>query len=117
MLKVLVLILSLIGCKQPTSNKVSNCFNTTNFEIVSEYLNTKIKCSNLSYYTFGRYELFMSDNNTISIKKNGWTLSKVTKEIGIKSLAILQRDNDKILIETNQIFCELLFAANNQTKE
>ena len=84
------------------------CFSTVNFDRVYNYIDIQIKNRNTTIYRYDNYELYLNDTTEISLKKDGWTLSKIIKEKGVVSLAKRKRDNDRILKETNYIFCKIL---------
>lgn len=88
--------------------KTENCFSKTNFDRVYKYVDDQIKKNNSTFYKYEKYELYLNGRSEISFKKDGYTLSNAIKERGIFSLAKRKQDNDKILKETNQIFCKIL---------
>lgn len=88
------------------------CFSPANFEHVYKYVDIQIKKNNANFYTYGNYDLYLSNEMEISFKKNKYTLSKVIREKGIFSLVKSKRDHDKALKEANHVFCELLLTAH-----
>ena len=93
------------------NKKVEGCFSTQNFKLVYNYVDAEIKISNSVFYKFSMYELYLIDSSTISLKLNGYELSKIDKSAGVIALAKRQKDNDRMVIKTNQILCDLLLAA------
>ncbi|NOQ74871.1 MAG: hypothetical protein GQ574_22850 [Crocinitomix sp.] len=94
------------------TKKVEGCFSTKNFIIVYNYIDVQLKKSNTAFFKFNTYELYLIDLSTISLKLNGYTLSNINKAQGVFALAKREKDNDRMLIKTNQILCDLLLAAN-----
>ena len=94
------------------TNNIEKCFSVASFDIVYNHINVQIKSSNAAFYKYDNYELYLTDASTISFKQNGYTLSCINKVKGIYSLAKIKKDNDRILMKTNQIFCKLLLVIN-----
>lgn len=97
--------------------KTESCFSKANFDSVYKYINVQIKKSNTTFSKYDNYELYLNDTTEISFKKDGYTLSKVIKEKGVFSLAKRKKDNEKILKETNEIFCKILLLIDKELKK
>lgn len=103
-----IILLSLTSLGSGTVEKNENCFSETNFDTVYQYIDAQIKESDESFYQHGKYELWLSDASEISLKKEGYTLSKIVRKKGIFSLAKSKKPNAKSTQKTHRIFCELL---------
>ena len=84
------------------------CFSKENFDTVYEFIKTQTRKSQGGFYLYDSTEIYISRIDELSFKKNGYTLSKINREKGIFSLAMLKNDNDKLTSKTNLLFCKLL---------
>ena len=112
---IIVLSISMFSCFN--NKKDESCFSENNFEKVYQYLNNEITAQELSFYIHDEYEIHLFDENEIKIKQNGWTLAIIRKEKGIFALAKLKSDNEKQLMKTNKIFCQLVTEVDNWNKK
>lgn len=88
-----------------------------NFDNVYNYIENQIKKDNMSFYPYHNYELHLIGNSEIILKKEGYTLSKITKEKGIFSLPKREKDNVEMVKKTNQLFLEILVLAGKDFNE
>lgn len=95
--------------KSDTNNET--CFSKTNFDSVHQFVLMKIKNSETKIYVYEGYELVLNGDSKIAFKQKGYTLFTVSKEFGICILPILSRDNERVKLKTNQLFCELVVLA------
>ena len=85
-----------------------NCFTEENFDRVHGFLKGQIKGAEEVFYKHDGYEFHLGDTGQIDLKKDRWTLARISRERGVVSLAKREKDNSRILKETNQLFCQLL---------
>lgn len=80
------------------------------FDTIYKYIEMQIKANNASFYTYRSYQLYLKADNDLRIilKKDNYTLSGISREKGIFSLAKIERDNMKSISETNQLLLEIL---------
>ena len=90
------------------TNKTDPSFLITNFDLIYKYIDSQIKKSNLTFYKYANYDLYLTNAMTISVKQKGYTLSYITKDKGLFVLSKRKKDNDRMIIKTNQIYSELL---------
>ena len=88
------------------------CFSKSNFDTVYKFIDTKIK-NEIAFYEFENYTICLKNNTEIWFLKKGYSKGKITKEKGVFSLAIWQKDNDRIVKEINELFCKILSETKN----
>lgn len=88
-----------------------------NFDNVYNYIENQIKKNDMSFYPYHNYELHLIDNSEIIVKKEGYTLSKITKEKGIFALPKREKDSVEMIKKTNQLFLEILVLAGKNFNE
>jgi len=115
----LILLLLLTGYSDARAEKLEmekadNCFSEINLTIVHNYIKHKISIGNTPYYKYEEYELYAGEQLTIYLKDKGYTLAIINKENGIVSLAIMQKNNERIVKLTAGIFCKILSMAKDQ---
>ena len=93
------------------------CFSEINFDSVYQFILNKTQKNISKVYVYEGYEIVLQDNSEIAFKQNGYTLSTVNKDFGIFAFPKLSRDNERITLKTNQLFCELVSLAKNQKYE
>lgn len=59
------------------------CFSKTNFDNVFRFIQMKTQSNKTKGYIHGDWEIVVSDNSELFKKKNGYSLSKVSRELGI----------------------------------
>jgi len=102
-----------MGYDSTNNQQQNNCFSKENFQKVYGYIENKINEDGSSFFVFKEYEVHITKKEEIiSIKKNGYTLSKIEVEKGIYSLNKSEKQNKKMVNLTHNIFCELLSIAN-----
>ena len=89
------------------------CFSKTNFDNVFRFIQMKTEINKTKGYMHGDWEIVVSERSELFFKKNGYSLSKVNRELGIFSFPKLSSDNERIRLKTNQLFCELVLLAKN----
>lgn len=89
------------------------CFSKTNFDNVFRFIQMKTESNKTKGYIHGDWEIVVSDNSELFFKKNGYSLSKVNRELEIFPFPKLSSDNERIILKTNQLFCELVLLAKN----
>ncbi|UII31036.1 hypothetical protein LVD17_22345 [Fulvivirga ulvae] len=92
---------------QPMS-VMNECFSAANFDLVYRHIRENIDNDDLSYYTYGKYQLHPDGSAEIMVKENGYTLAIISRDKGIYSLAKVLSDNINLVGLANQIFCEVL---------
>lgn len=102
-----------INYSMKSETKEEGCFSKTNFDSVSRFIQMKTQSNKTKGYVLGDWEIVVSDGSDIFFKKDGYSLSKVNREMGIFSFPKLGPDNKKITLKTNQLFCELVLLAKN----
>ncbi len=116
---ILLSVITTLGCgnvKNDSSMNIDNtdtCFSKANFDKVYKHVDAQIKNEDTSFYKYESYELYLTDSRTIAFKKSGYTLAIITKEKGATSLAKNSKDNDKLIIKANQMFCDILSGIKN----
>ncbi len=85
-----------------------DCFSENNFEKFYKLIENQISKGDKIFYSFADYDLYLSNGHEIRFKKDNYTLGMIQKEKGSLSLAKRQTDSDRIIIEINRIFCEIL---------
>lgn len=114
---ITLFLLILLSCysdaesEKSEMKKTDNCFSEINLNIVHNYIKQKISIGNTPYYKYEKYELYIDDKTTIYLKDKGYTLAVINKEKGIVSLAILQKNNERIVKTAAGIFCRILLMA------
>lgn len=78
------------------------------FDSVYQWIEKQIKRNNVSFYYYRSYELYLKDHLEIIIRKSSYTLSKISREKGIFSLAKADNDNKEMIRKTNQLLLEML---------
>jgi hypothetical protein len=89
------------------------CFSKTNFDTVSRFIQMKIQSNKTKAYVLGDWEIYVSDGSDIFFRKDGYTFSKINREMGIFSFPKLGPDNKRITLKTNHLFCDLVALAQN----
>ena len=117
-------LLALFGYPQTTTKKETtrldkkSCFTTNNFDTVYTYISIQIKNGNKSHFNLDGYEIYLPDESSITIKnEKSYSLGSINKSKGIFSLAIKQKDNEKIVLQINELYCKILFAAEKKDKQ
>jgi hypothetical protein len=116
---ITLFLLILLSCypdaesEKSEMEKTDNCFSEINLKIVHNYLKQQISIGNTPYYKYDGYELYIDEEKTIFLKDKGYTLAVINKENGIVSLAVMQKNNERIVEKTAGIFCKLLLMAEN----
>lgn len=88
------------------------CFSPINFEVVYNFLEQAASAEAATYIQYKEYEIHIGVPASLSFRDNGYTLARIDKNRAVFSLAKRQKDGEQIVKKVNQIFCELLAAAN-----
>jgi hypothetical protein len=96
-------------------NSTESCFSETDFSIVYNYIEGQIDKGNKGFYEFDDYELYLKDPAEITLKQKGYTLARIIRGEGIFSLAIMQRDNERIVKKSGLIFHRILTNAKENS--
>ena len=125
MKKIITLVFSLLalfGYQQTaTKNETKgldkkSCFTASNFDTVYTYIAIQIKNGNNSYFNLDGYEIYLTDESNIAVKKEKkYTVGTINKSKGIFSLAIMQKNNEKTVLKINELYCKILSVAENKT--
>lgn len=92
-------------------NNNTNLYQTVSekdFDNVYHYIEIQIQKFHLQFYTCENYEIYLKENLKIILKKEGFTLSIISKENGIFSLAKTHSQNRNMVIETSKLFLDIL---------
>ena len=110
---ILFLIISLNSSCNGIIEKSENemCFTNENFDTVYKFIKTQTIKNQSDFYLYDEIEIYINSIDELSLKKNGYTLSKINKKSGIFSLAMHKGQNDKLALKANQLFCKLLSEA------
>ena len=88
------------------------CFSPTNFDVVYNFVEQAARADAAAYIQYKEYEIHIGEPASLSFRDNGYTLARIDKNRAVFSLAKRQKDGEQIVKKVNQIFCELLAAAN-----
>jgi len=103
---IIILVIYTFSCSdKEVKNK--SCFSKTNYEIIHNYIQNEIEIEKLSYYTDNDYYIYLIDKNEIVINKKNSMIGKIIRDKGIISVAKNKSDNERLIIEMNNLFCEL----------
>jgi len=83
-----------------------------NFDSVYKFIELQIKKEPTEFYNYKEYELHLNDDLEIIIKKNAYTLSKISRGNGIFSLVKTQKENKEMVVKTDKLFLEVLALSN-----
>ncbi|PKL19285.1 MAG: hypothetical protein CVV49_01495 [Spirochaetae bacterium HGW-Spirochaetae-5] len=114
---IALFLLILLSCypdaesEKSEMEKTDKCFSEMNLSIVHNYLKQQISTGNTPYYKYDGYELYIDEEITIFLKDKGYTLAVINKKNGIVSLAVLQKNNERIVKTATGIFCRILLMA------
>ena len=104
---LIILIIFTFSCSnKEVKNK--SCFSKTNYEIIHNYIKRKIEIEKLPYFTDNDYNIYLIDKNEIVINNKSSMIGKIVKDQGIFSVAKNKSDNERLTIEMNNLFCELI---------
>ena len=90
-----------------------NCFSESNFDLVFQYLESKL-ISGGGSYMYNKFKVSLTKEKTIIIHYNSTRIANISRVNGIAALAILKSDNKKQLAKANEIFCWLTIEAGRK---
>lgn len=114
-----VLGIFMVGCglmakeaDKNTAVQSMSCYSDDNFDYVYAYVEKDMGNKSLPYFEFDGYELYTESGEVISIKKEGWTLSKVIRGKGVVALPKNEPHNSEVAHTMNAVFCNLVILAH-----
>lgn len=84
----------------------SSCFSKENFDQVYSFIKAQMK--EREYLLYQSYEWHLTDEKSIVMKKDNYSLAIIDREKGIYSLAKILSDNQNLVRKANASFCELV---------
>lgn len=88
--------------------KLSICYTDADLEDALQFVNSHSNFQNKEYYQYLNYDIYTKDA-TIFLTKEGYTLAKINKEIGVVALTKYKNDYDRIMQDIDQIFTHILY--------
>lgn len=89
-----------------------NPISNENFDSVYKFIEMQIKEGSTQFFSYKDYELHLNDDLEIIIKKNAYTLSKISRGNGIFSLVKTEKENKEMVVKTDKLFLEVLALSN-----
>lgn len=89
-----------------------NPISNENFDSVYKFIEMQIKEESAQFFSYKDYELHLNDDLEIIIKKNAYTLSKISRGNGIFSLVKTEKENKEMVVKTDKLFLEVLALSN-----